>query len=451
MSDVARSPGEFYWREWFPWLNVVRAARVALQVRLVVLAGVSVLATIFGWWVLVQLFKGATDDPLAGWIDSYALCPWTEGKGGTSAALGGMIDDFRDLSGPTLAGAGESGPLGSGVAGEMIGPAAPAMGRVPADPLVGPWAQLSSPGRRLFAMDVTFVGVAFLALALLWAAVVWAVSGGIITRVALAELGRGERMPLKAGWDHVRRRVGAYVAAPLFPLAGVVLFTLPLAVLGLLMRLDAGAVVGGLLWPVALLLGVLMAILLAGLLFGWPLMHATISAEGTDSFDALSRSYSYVYQKPLNYLFYAVVAAVVGGLALLAVFFFARLVWHVTAWSVSWGATTSRLAELLEGGASLGSMGQGAATLLGFWEGVVRVFVLGFAYSYFWSATSAIYLLLRRDVDSVEMDEIFLQDGGESFGLPPLTEDPSGVPLVADETAAADSNGEEAPGGEGEQ
>jgi len=34
-----------------------------------------------------------------------------------------------------------------------------------------------------------------------------------------------------------------------------------------------------------------------------------------DSFDALSRSYAYVFQRPLHYLFYALVAAVFGALA----------------------------------------------------------------------------------------------------------------------------------------
>ena len=47
--------------------------------------------------------------------------------------------------------------------------------------------------------------------------------------------------------------------------------------------------------------------LAVGLAAGWPLMWPTISSEGTDAFDALSRSYAYVYQRPLAYLLYAVI------------------------------------------------------------------------------------------------------------------------------------------------
>ena len=149
---------------------------------------------------------------------------------------------------------------------------------------------------------------------------VWAFFGSAITRVAAVELATGERI----GWGemiaHVREKWQAYCAAPLLSLAGVLVVALPIAVGGLLLWIPGiGEVIAGVLWPLALAGGVLMAMLLLGLLFGWPLMWATISAEGTDSFDALSRCYAYVFQRPLHYLFYAAVAAVIGYLGWLVV------------------------------------------------------------------------------------------------------------------------------------
>ena len=41
-------------------------------------------------------------------------------------------------------------------------------------------------------------------------------------------------------------------------------------------------------WPISLLGCFGIAVLLLGLLFGWPLIWPTISTEGTDSFDGLS-------------------------------------------------------------------------------------------------------------------------------------------------------------------
>ena len=81
-----------------------------------------------------------------------------------------------------------------------------------------------------------------------------------------------------------------------------------------------------------------MALLLLGVLFGWPLMWATISAEGTDSFDALSRSYAYTFQRPLHYLFYAIVAGFIGWLGWLLVQNFAAGVVWMGYWAAGWGA-----------------------------------------------------------------------------------------------------------------
>ena len=108
----------------------------------------------------------------------------------------------------------------------------------------------------------------------------------------------------------------AYFSSPLLPMLGVALAVLPIVVLGLLMMIaNFLAVLAALfLWPLALVAGFVMAILLAGVLLGWPLMWATISVEGTDSFDALNRTYAYVFQRPIRYFFYVIVAALIGWL-----------------------------------------------------------------------------------------------------------------------------------------
>ena len=68
---------------------------------------------------------------------------------------------------------------------------------------------------------------------------------------------------------------------------------------GLLYWLPAGigTVLGGVLLFIPLILGLVMAILLVGLLAGWPLMHASVAAEADDTLDALSRSFSYLNQR----------------------------------------------------------------------------------------------------------------------------------------------------------
>jgi len=60
---------------------------------------------------------------------------------------------------------------------------------------------------------------------------------------------------------------------------------------------------------------------------------------------------------------------------------------------------------------------------------------VGFLYSYFWTASTCIYLLLRRDADATEMDEVFLEDDDveRSGSLPPLGTDKAGAPVVTDD------------------
>ena len=162
----------------------------------------------------------------------------------------------------------------------------------------------------------------FLLLCAAWELVVWAFFGGAITRMAAVALARDEQLSWGQLTGYARSKWSHYFSAPIFPLFGVLLATMPLAILGLLLRIEAGLLVGGILWFLVLLGGLFMAILAVGLYFGWPLMWATISVEGTDAFDALSRSYAYTYQRPLHYLFYSVVAGFLGVLGWVAVAIF---------------------------------------------------------------------------------------------------------------------------------
>ena len=123
----------------------------------------------------------------------------------------------------------------------------------------------------------------------IWAAAVWALFGAAICRIGRGEAGRRRagrlrRWRLRFAW----RKWPSYFAAPLLPVGGVLLpCPLPDA------RLDDAArcclFLGAFVWPLVLVAGFVMALLLVGVLFGWPLMWGTISAEGSDSFDALSR------------------------------------------------------------------------------------------------------------------------------------------------------------------
>ena len=53
-----------------------------------------------------------------------------------------------------------------------------------------------------------------------------------------------------------------------------------------------------------------------------------------------------------------------------------------------------------------------------------------FMYALFWCLATAVYLLLRKDVDETEMDEVYQVDEKRTYELPPLKSDENGIPQV---------------------
>jgi hypothetical protein len=402
MPDDPGTIRRIVWTELFPWLILVRALRLAISARLLVLAAIAVALSVGGWWVFGQLFAGSGDEQLRGWIAEYGELPHPLAIDATMNGFGSLVWPAKDAELP------------------------PTSASAPANAIVDPWLTLTRPFRQIFSRKLPVTALAFVLLCALWTDVVWAYFGGVIARLVALQVAREERGSLRGAMRYVRGRYRAYFGAPLYPLFGVLLFVLPLGVIGLLGQLGGvGLFTLGILWPLFLVAGLVITIFLVGLLFGWPLMWPTISAEGTDSFDALSRSYSYVYQRPLYYFVLAVFSGILGSLGWIVVRFFAGLVLFVTAWAVSWGA-----GGILLDDPRLVEEAPRAAAILGFWSEVVELVATSFVYTFFFSASTIAYLLLRQEVDGTEIDEVFLDEQPEKFGLPPLTPDAAGVPTV---------------------
>ena len=395
------------WTELFPWLNIFRTFRMAIRVRSLLLGAVAIVLTVFGWALIDLPFSGS--DLAEQQLAIKAGTPW--------ASLTSLVPDQPSLPGK-----------------ESI------------NPIVDVWKQLSSQLVAVFSARTGFGGLIHHILCGLWAVLIWAWFGGAITRSAALELAAEERVGTGELFEFVRRRWRAYFAAPLFPLLGVLLATIVISLFGLLLNTGLSMWVSAILWPLLLVGGLMMAVLLLGLWFGWPLMWPTISSEGTDSFDALSRTYAYVFQKPLHYLWYLFVAGLFGVICWVLVWNFAAAVIALTDWAASWGCGYARMTDVADGTRSLGS-GQGAALLIHIWQDCVRIIAVGFLYSYFWTASTAIYFLLRRNVDATEMDEIFVEDeqAEEVYGLPKVDTDEAGAPSVdtTAETQSTDSPEEE--------
>ena len=406
------------WQELFPWIILGTALRLAFNLRALMLAAIALVGVVAGWRV-------------CGTICDRLFLPSPESRATLSIEQEHLQDDINRL------GTWPWDPRHQSLAWQTLPiPSAVGVNRWFTDnPTLRVYEQLTAPFVGLFNLQGTLSEFVFLLLCALWELAVWAFFGGAITRLAAVALTREESLPWNHLTDYARGKWTAYFAAPLFPLIGVGMAAIPLAILGLLLRSDFGLIIAGLLWFLVLLTGFFMSVLLVGLFFGWPLMWATISTEGTDSFDALSRSYAYTYQRPLQYFFYVLVTMVLGVLGWFVVSIFVSSTLNLGLWGCSWLSGHAVAAEILTssvGPLSAEDVSTTGLMLIRFWINVLTTLATGFMFSYFWSASTAVYLLLRRHVDATEMDEVFVPDEGESFGLPPLKTDITGVPGAAD-------------------
>ena len=199
-----------------------------------------------------------------------------------------------------------------------------------------PVVKLVLPLVYFFTPGVDFLPRLYFFLVFLWMVLTWSFFGGAITRIAAVQVARGEKIGIMDAINFTVKRIVSYLTAPLFPVGFVLVLVVFAMLFGVIQLIPLlGDFVSGLLWVIPIVLGLLIAVTLVGLVVGWPLMSPTISAEGTDSWEAVSRSFSYVFQKPFHYLWYCLVAACYGAILIFFIGFMGSFMVYMAKWSVS--------------------------------------------------------------------------------------------------------------------
>jgi hypothetical protein len=391
------------WQEIFPWLILFRSVRLAISFRLLLLAALGLVGMVAGWRLCWNLVAYAPDETGVHILADPVLMQLGARHEGTVPPWPWEVS-YRNF--------GEQGVLAPLSGLPYIGPI---LGTASATA-----AELTLPFQMLFRQDLTYRGLAYALVCCGWALVIWGYFGAMIARIVAVKLTQDEMLSFKKAGRFARQRCCSYISAPLIPLLGIFGLGVPIALLGLFSNLDFGILIAGILWPLVLGVGFMMTVLLLGLIFGWPLMFATISTEGTDAFDAISRSYAYVFQRPFHYLFYTVLATIIGWLGWVMLHGIIDLLVYSTHWALAWGLSSERAIELFYGDMQGGTAGWGCS-LIRFWQGFLRTLTTAFAVGFLFSGMTAVYLLLRRHVDGVELDEVQL-DEETQHGLPALSE-----------------------------
>jgi hypothetical protein len=338
----------------FPWIRLFRGPAIALDARKLLLAALGLVLLWTGWAGLDRVFAYPLET--ATWL---------------------LPEELADLSGT---------PVSLGKAAE------------PFFVLISPFVSVFRTGQGLPAFPHAL-------LASVWAVMVWGILGGAIGRMAAVELATGERVGMFSALRFATTRFVALIGAPLSPLIGIGFFAALCLPVGLLYWIpgSVGTTIAGFLAFIPLVAGLVMALLVAYLATGWPLMIATVTVESEDIFDALSRSYSYVSERLGRYGFYTFVAWVIGAVGFLVVSLLAALVVHMAQWGLSFSGPDAKIASLFAGDRTQGPT---PAAIHAFWISLIRLLTHGFLYSYFFTASTIIYVLIRKDVDGTPYHDL---------------------------------------------
>lgn len=389
MADRPLDLANVDFRQVFPWIHLFRGFRIAFDLKKMFLGAVGALAMSLGGTLIASIFSADLQE-----LGEVRGMLWQARTPDVYRSPVSIEDGWRSDGLPSSF--------------WMV---------------IEPLRQMTYPVRLMFQRPQLIVPGFLLTV---WTLLVWSLAGGAITRIAAVQVAREGYVSLKESFQFVFSRWRSYLLAPVLPFAAIVAMALCCTVGGALTRVPVLDVLMGLFSVLALVAGFLMALALVGLALGWPLMYAALGAEATESFDALSRAYSYVLPRLWNYLFYVVLAVGFGGIVCVLVVTFSTLTVEICRDTVGFGGNETDVRALFHyapaaagwremfGSAEAPTGSQWlAAVLVGFWTHLAFLGMVGFAYSFFWSESTILYFLLRLDVDDTEIEEVYLDEEDE--------------------------------------
>ena len=245
------------------------------------------------------------------------------------------------------------------------------------------------------------------------------VAGGAICRIAALQFARGEKPGLTEALRFSAKRFISFFTAPLAPLGIIIFVGLFIFLLGLTGNIPGvGELIMGIFMLLALIAGALIAVVLIGAIAGFNLMFPAVAYDNSDCFDAISRSFSYVYAKPWRMGFYTTIAVVYGAICYMFVRTFAFLSLWAAYWFLQVGVLgdNSKLTAIWQK-PSFGSL-RGSLVLPGGTESVAAILVylsllavvglvVSFIISFYFSANTIIYSLMRNRVDNTTLEDIY--------------------------------------------
>ena len=254
---------------------------------------------------------------------------------------------------------------------------------------------------------------------------VLSVAGGSLCRIAALQFARNEKCGLVESIRFSVRKFTSFFTAPLVPAAVIAFIGIFLFLIGLMGNIPViGELLVALSIPLSLIIGAVITIIAVGTVAGLNLMFPAVAYDGSDCFHAISRSFSYVYSRPWRMGFYTAVAAVYGSICYVFVRLFAFLLLLTSRSFLRLGVwvenskDVNKLAAIWPVPRFMNFLDTSAFATTGFSESIaafvvhlavlmVLGLVVSFIISFYFSANTIIYSLMREKVDGTALDDIY--------------------------------------------
>ncbi|WP_437204214.1 hypothetical protein [Planctomicrobium sp. SH664] len=359
-------------QRWLPWLRLFQAFRIAIDYRRMFLALLAV-------WIWAAGDRMVTS-ALLGTTAPAHQHPWpSESEILQGPAFSNGLKFSEMLTNPWGA------ALKSTSGGEV---------------LLGPLHRMLNTAGPLLHPENSFPLKFAAGCLLLWGLLITGLFGGSISRMTAIEIaGEGEGSLLPS-LRYTRRHLLSFLGAPALAFIGMLVFIIPLRVTGWVSAVPLlGDLLLALAWPILLAFGICLALLVVALTLGWPLMVAAVNTEGSDAFDALSRAFSYLFNRPWYALFLTLLSTLYGATLLFFVGGILVLGLRLTVVGLGYASFAALPMQSPEATGF-------AAQIMGFWKNVIQSVPTAFVFSYFWTTATIIYFLLRHREDGVPLSEV---------------------------------------------
>jgi len=429
MAEETHVVHGFNWRQAFPFTHIFRAFRIAIHPSKMVLA-LAFLGLIYGGGRLLELF-------------------WRKGNRPFEPFLRDQVEYLNAIVTFTLA-------------GNFFYPAG----------VIGAVIAFCASIADYFARYPAFFAIFYLYFAFLWS-----VFGGAIARIAAVHVARDEKISVRASVKFSVSKILSFFFAPVIPLLIVILLGLSMSVVSIIGNIPwVGMPVLGAFFFLMLIGGFLMTLVLVGTVGGFNLMYPTIAVEGSDSFDAISRSFSYLYARPWRLSFYTLVAIVYGALTYYFLKLFILIILSLThyfvdvgiwtqaksapapsspaapmsmtdalpirpapreLWNQVWPAPSVDDMRIRPNYSALNGGDRVGAGLVFFWVYLTLSILGAYLISYYFSVNTIIYYLMRQEVDATALDDVFVEQSEDDFVETPTS--PAPVTPAPDALATPDA------------